>query len=535
MSNRTDRRGPDDHTTRPGLGTDLSARRRITGWILATTALALIVLLLTVRSMMITQVENDAHSAIAQESREFRAFAKEGVDPTTAQPFTSIEAMLERYLTRQSTARGEVIIGLVGARTLYTEAVATDQRTITHQLHVDRALLDTIQRGAAPSGVAETSSGELHWARIPVESNGVTGHLVIGEYTKPGLDAVSRTTMTILGVSFGGLLFTSVIAWLVAGQILRPIRDVRTVADEITEKDLTARVPVHGNDDVAALAHTFNSMLDRIEESHRSQRAFVDDASHELRTPITVIRGHLELIEDNPVERRRTLALVDDELSRMGRIVTDLLMLAKAERPGFVNARPTEIADLMLDIEAKAQVLGDRGWPLLAIAEGQVALDPQRITQAVLQLASNACQYSPEGSTVSLGSAFEREDGRRVLKIWVTDHGRGVAQEDAEHIFDRFRRGSSIATSEVARAGAGLGLAIVQTIADAHHGSAWVRSTPGQGATFGVSLPATAHGQTEHHPTENHPADHNPIGNHPAEHNPAEHHPGDKTIIEENP
>lgn len=464
-----------------------SARWRITGWIVLTTAVALFVLLLTVRSMMITQVERDAHGAIQQESREFRAFAREGVDPTTTRPFTSIDAMLERYLARQSTTNGEVILGLVGPRVLYTEAVAADHGDIGHQLHTDRALLGSIQNGPETSGVAETTGGDLHWARVPVETNGATGHLVVGEYTKPGLDAVSRTTATIFGVSLAGLLLTSAIAWLVAGRILRPIRDVRLVAEEITEKDLTARVPVQGNDDVAALAHTFNNMLDRIEEAHRAQRAFIDDASHELRTPITVIRGHLELIEDHPQDRERTLALVDDELSRMGRIVTDLLVLAKADRPGFVSPRTVDVAPLMLDIEAKAQMLGDRGWPLLSIAEGEVTLDPQRITQAVLQLATNACQYSPDGTTVSLGSAFEREDGHRVLRIWVTDRGRGVTPEEASHIFDRFRRGGS---ADQARAGAGLGLAIVHAIADAHEGSAWVHSTPDKGATFGISIPA---------------------------------------------
>lgn len=481
----------DRRASRRRRWTSVSARWRITGWIVLTTAVALFVLLLTVRSMMITQVESDAHTAIQQETREFRAFAREGVDPTTTRPFTSIDAMLERYLARQSTTRSEVIIGVVDDRVLYTEAVAIDRGNIDHRLHTDRALLRTIQDGPESSGIAETSGGDLHWARVPVENNGATGHLIVGEYTKPGLDAVARTTATIFGVSLAGLVLTSLIAWLVAGRILRPIRDVRTVADEITEKDLTARVPVQGNDDVAALAVTFNNMLDRIEGAHRAQRAFVDDASHELRTPITVIRGHLELIEDNPLDRQRTLALVDDELARMGRIVTDLLVLAKADRPGFVNSRPVDVAPLMLDIEAKAQMLGDRGWPLLEIAEGQVSLDPQRITQAVLQLATNACQYSPEGSTVSLGSAFELEDGRRVLKIWVTDRGRGVTPEEASHIFDRFRRGAS---TDQARAGAGLGLAIVHAIADAHGGNAWVRSTPDKGATFGISIPAGVHG-----------------------------------------
>lgn len=228
------------------------------------------------------------------------------------------------------------------------------------------------------------------------------------------------------------------------------------MAADISETDLTARVPVQGNDDIAALAHTFNTMLDRLENAYRTQRAFVDDASHELRTPITVIRGHLELMEDNPKDRGRTLALVDDELARMGRIVTDLLLLAKVDRPGFTTLRPTDAASLLLDIEAKTQALGPRGWPLLEIAEGKINVDAQRVTQAVLQLATNACQYSPEGSTVSLGSAFQGSGADRTFTIWVADSGVGVAPEEAAAIFRRFHRGEA-AQAVHSPPGAGLG------------------------------------------------------------------------------
>ncbi|MBT2515211.1 HAMP domain-containing histidine kinase [Arthrobacter sp. ISL-30] len=241
-------------------------------------------------------------------------------------------------------------------------------------------------------------------------------------------------------------------AWLVAGQILRPVREVRRVADDISENDLTARVPVQGNDDISALAVTFNTMLDRLEVAYRTQRAFVDDASHELRTPITVIRGHLELMEDNPKDRQRTLSLVDDELARMGRIVTDLLLLAKVDRPGFTRLQETDAASLLLDIEAKAQTLRPRGWPILEIAEGNVLLDPQRITQAVLQLATNACQYSAEESTVSLGSAFNGTGAGRTFSIWVADKGIGVTEEEAAMIFGRFHRGEAARASRSAPA-----------------------------------------------------------------------------------
>src|SRR5699024_6563056 len=130
----------------------------------------------------------------------------------------------------------------------------------------------------------------------------------------------------------------------------------------------------HGRDDISQLAMTVNAMLDRIEAAYDTQRRFVDDAGHELRTPITVIRGHLETSDpdEDPATRAETMRLVDSELDRMSRIVTDLLIMAKAERPDFVRPRPVDAAELLLDIESQAQQLGDRRWELVEIAEGPV-------------------------------------------------------------------------------------------------------------------------------------------------------------------
>ncbi|WP_457963512.1 HAMP domain-containing histidine kinase [Arthrobacter sp. D1-29] len=479
------------------LGSRVPARWRIAAWIVLTTALTLLAVLLTVRSLTLNQARTQAHQAIEQELQEFRAFAKEGVDPTTAKPFTSIEKMLERYLSRQSAASGEVILGSVGGRVLYTPSGAMGTPVTGHELPKDEGLLNGIRSGQDATGIAQTSAGEMHWARLPIESGSDTGYLIVGDYMAPREAQVASTTVTIFFVSLGGLAVTAAIAWLVAGQILRPVREVRRVAADISESDLTARVPVQGNDDIAALAITFNTMLDRLEAAYRTQRAFVDDASHELRTPITVIRGHLELMSDSPAERTRTLALVDDELARMGRIVSDLLLLAKVDRPGFTQLRSTDAAALLLDIEAKAQALGARGWPILEIAEGRVSLDPQRITQAVLQLATNACQYSAEGSTVHLGSRFEGAGPHRKFLIWVSDEGIGVGAQEAALIFGRFHRGEAARGADRSRPGAGLGLAIVRSIAEAHQGTAWLRSTEGQGATFGMTIPAPEPGPGE--------------------------------------
>ena len=145
----------------------------------------------------------------------------------------------------------------------------------------------------------------------------------------------------------------------------------------------------------------------------------------------------------------------------------------------------------MLDIESKSQALGARRWLLMEVAEGNVDLDPERITQAMLQLATNAVSHTVEGSTLKLGSRFVGSGSERRLSIWITDEGPGLRPEDAPVIFDRFQRAAN-----APRTGAGLGLAIVKAIADGHGGSAWVRSVPEEGATFGLHIPAPTHQET---------------------------------------
>jgi signal transduction histidine kinase len=224
-------------------------------------------------------------------------------------------------------------------------------------------------------------------------------------------------------------------------------------------------------------------MLDRLERAFAAQRTFVDDAGHELRTPITIVRGHLELMGDDPAEREETVRLVTDELDRMSRIVEDLLLLAKAERPDFVRPEETELAELTADVFVKARALGDRRWELAEVADRRVRLDPQRITQAMVQLAQNAVQHTVPGAPVRIGS---RTTAAGRVELYVADSGAGVRPEDAEVIFERFRRGTARRGS--LGSGAGLGLSIVKAIAEGHHGHVRLENTEGGGATFVLAL-----------------------------------------------
>jgi signal transduction histidine kinase len=202
------------------------------------------------------------------------------------------------------------------------------------------------------------------------------------------------------------------------------------------------------------------------------------------------VRGHLELMDPADTEDvSETRALTLDELDRMQRLVDDLVLLAKAQRPDFVRPVRVELDRLTDEVLDKARPLGQREWRVDGRATCAVELDVQRITQAWLQLITNAVQFTEPGQTVAVGSAM---DGACV-QLWVRDTGPGIPAADTDRIFERFARVETGRGED----GSGLGLAIVRAIAEAHGGTVRVESTPGDGATFVIELPLTRMGDDE--------------------------------------
>ncbi|MFG3255922.1 ATP-binding protein [Streptomyces sp. NPDC048172] len=467
----------------------ISARVRILLWLLVVMTVALTAVATTTRSILARDVDHRISRLLAQETGEFANFVERGRDPETGRPFTTARRLLHVFLERQYSDPDEELLGVVDSG-----SVIRQRRDIpsTLPLHKDKDALRRITEGEARSGTLERPEGEIRWSRVTIEPGDRTeaGTFVVAFHAdreQAGPDEVFRILLAISGVA---LLLTCGIGWAVAGRILAPVRLVRTTAAQLTEQDLTRRIPVQGRDDISALAETFNAMLDRLERAFAAQRQFVDDAGHELRTPITIVRGHLELMGDEPEDREETVRVVTDELDRMSRIVEDLLLLAKAERPDFVTPEPVQLAELTADVFVKARTLGERDWQLDGVAEGTVLADPQRVTQAMVQLAQNAVQHTAPGARVRIGSRRLPEE--RAVELYVADSGPGVRAEDSELIFERFRRGTTRRGTR--GSGAGLGLSIVKAIAEGHPGPGRVelRPTEGGGATFVLVLPDSA-------------------------------------------
>jgi two-component system, OmpR family, sensor kinase len=301
----------------------------------------------------------------------------------------------------------------------------------------------------------------------------------LGEERDEVGDVVEVNAIVALSV----LLVASGLAFLAVGRVLAPLRDVGDTARSISETDLTRRIEVVGDDEIAELARTFNEMLDRLEAAFATQRAFLSDAGHELRTPITIIQGHLDLLASGAASKEDVLPVVTDELDRMSRLVEDLLLLARSRRPNFLHLRHEDLDELTQELFGKARPVADRDWRLERIGVGRLLIDRQRMTQAVMNLLRNAVEHTEPGDRIELGSAIA--DG--TARIWVSDTGPGVAAAEREHIFERFARGLDAQARR--KEGAGLGLAIAQAVAEAHGGRITLESREGEGATFAIVIP----------------------------------------------
>jgi signal transduction histidine kinase len=324
--------------------------------------------------------------------------------------------------------------------------------------------------------------GLLHRAE-PIKLNGkVLGVFVVAHTTGGEQKEALEAFLIMVQVLMIGLGLALLLIWWAAGRVLAPLRVLSTTAHEISETDLSKRLPAEGNGEIAELSQTFNEMMDRLESAFESQRNFVNDAGHELRTPITIIQGHLELMGDDPQEREETIALVLDELDRMSRLVNDLVLLAKSERVDFLRPEQVEAEVFMREMYLKASALSsDRNWHLENKAVGEIQVDRQRITEAILNLTENAVQHTVSGNTIILGSNVQNKN-----VFWVKDTGEGILPKEQQRIFERFAR---VAHTRRRSDGSGLGLSIVKAIAEAHGGHVMLQSNPGTGSTFTLVIP----------------------------------------------
>ena len=335
---------------------------------------------------------------------------------------------------------------------------------------------------------ADTELGNILYKAEPLVVDGIQLGIMVLAHDTAGEQQESLDSVYTFTLIEGGVVCISLLlAWFATGWLLKPVRELAIAARKINESDLALRLSPQGSGELSDLAQTFNAMMDRLQESFNSQRRFVNDAGHELRTPITIIRGHLELMGGDPQEQHETIELVLDELDRMGRLVNDMVALAKSEHPDFLQYEMIDLKQFIFDLYTKAQAVAKRNWKIKLECSGSMMGDRQRLTGALLNLLRNAAQHTPPMGTIELGC---KQTLTQVI-FWVKDTGQGISLKDQQQIFDRFAR-----VGQRKSDGSGLGLAIVKAFTEAHRGKIELESQLGVGSTFRITLPLSAQNST---------------------------------------
>jgi two-component system OmpR family sensor kinase len=450
-----------------------SARGRILGWYVILLAVAIGASLVVERQLLMHRLDTRIDAQLSVEAAALKSEAGQQNGGSG-----SVKGLFDSFLRSHVAGPDGEYLTLVGGRPF---EASFGGRYPLERIPGLVPAVDHVR--AATWGSIQSPAGAVRYVAVPVRQPGSSpGTFVAADFVGPQLNEVTGDVAVAAAVSLTMLLVMTLIAWLVAGRVLAPVRLMTDAARSISETDLALRIKAGGDDEIGGLARTFNAMLDRLQAAFLSQRDFVSDAGHELRTPITVIRGHLELLGDDPHERTETMAIVNDELDRMSRMVDDLLLLAKAERPGFLHLSLVAVDDMVRELMPKVAALGARRWGCHVSGVVTSLADRQRLTQALMNLAANAVAHTGEAGRITIGLDAARDEYR----LWVSDDGIGIPSEDQERIFERFARGRN---GRRRSQGAGLGLSIVRAIAEAHHGRVELASSPGRGSTFTLVLP----------------------------------------------
>lgn len=472
----------------------MTVQNRLTITVAILSVLALTVVGLVLYTVEANNVASRNSASMTQEIAEMRSFAQTGVDPETGERFTSVDQILSQFLAQNRPDADETLFAfLTDGRVLYqgepnsavngskefeqaVAGVSADGGEINLTIDGDEyegyVLPITVGSGG------DTPGGDSPGGSKSAADNGPGSFVVVHNVTASHTD-LTQVMQIYIVVALAAALLISGISSVLARRLLAPVTELRQTAQSISGGDLSSRLTTRGNDDIAELGRTFNDMLDRLEASFETQRRFLDDVGHELRTPLTILSGHLETMDSSDVDdvdETRTMLL--DETDRMARLVEELLILARSRRPDFVRPGQVDVPSLLSETLAKAKGLGQRDWRIETPPAIVLTADRQRLTQALLQLASNAVEHTEVDQPITFGAGVVDDN----VHLWVRDEGSGVPDEIAANIFDRFSRGSTDGH------GFGLGLSIIMAIAEAHGGTV-VLDHVSRGAQFRMILP----------------------------------------------
>lgn len=359
-----------------------------------------------------------------------------------------------------------------------------------------QALIDAVLRLEGRQRPASTDLGTpvgvVRFFVRPVNDAGDEIRFVIAAVPTTGfvplLTAMAWTAPFVIAASLW-------LAFSLTGRTMRPVEDIVDEIEAITDgRSLHRRViVVEAQDELARLTSTLNQMLGRLERSFSTLRRFTADASHELKTPLTVLRSGIERSITHPSVPNDVLETLEEtlfEVNRMTELVESLLTLARAdEGRAPLHLEEIDFGEILTELAETASMLGEQASVFVEVQVPRrpvrMTLDGSRVRQLLMNLVTNAIKYTPPDGTVEVKTKIEGGG----VEITVRDTGIGIAPGDLPHIFDRFWRADPARSRTGSRPGAGLGLAISRWIAEAHGGTIEVQSRPGRGTTFTVKLP----------------------------------------------
>ena len=471
-----------------------SVRRRITASFGAALVGTLVVVAIAVASQRRVTVEAETIErghVLANLAARILASASSGDEQTNIYDFNATTTSFGPRLTSMLNALPDYVMVVDSGFPVYVSASVA---------RLSEKEKDDLARGA--SGVSETRV-----ARVPLYDDRVVvtdrldvprqgslkRQVVVAISMKPVDAAVSEVLETMAVTGTLVFLFSVTLAWIITARIKdldQMIADVSAISDG---RSLHRRIPVDDDDDeIGRLGMTLNAMIERLEGSFAALRRFTADASHELKTPLTVLRADLERAMSAPARGTEQLVALEEalqETTRMADLVDSLLTLARADEGRFdLHREPVPLEPLVRDVAETALILGEIAGidvSLSGIVAVTVQGDRVRLRQLYLNLVTNAIKYTARGGKVEL--LLEARDGAAVFTV--KDTGIGIAGADLPFIFDRFWRVDRARSRAGERAGVGLGLAICQWIAQAHGGSIAVSSRMGRGSAFAVTVP----------------------------------------------
>jgi two-component system, OmpR family, sensor kinase len=479
---------------RRGLG----LRWRLAAWVavvlIASSAITFVAVYRGTGSQLRHQIDGEVagdadelgNAVASTRTHSAKALERAAADYIQAQPFSASSTLLFVIVPGGGTATNRP--------ELFSSQRPDDGESATEQNEENLQAERLLKARSGYSTVEMPDIGQMRLLRRTVHVAGPIPRVSIGvgeplASVSRAQDGVSRAFILAGILSLVGALLA---ALLIGTRLSEPLRRMAGVAAEVDAGELHHRIHEtdRGAPEVQVLAESFNRMLDRLAEAFAGQRAFVADASHELRTPLTVIRGQLEVLaaqsDPSPQEVARVETVVGAEVSRISRLVDDLLLLARSEQTEFLRAEEFPLEEFVTELWDGYTLTGEeRRFELGPLPAGSLSADPDRLAQALRNLIGNAIVHTaPETGRVLLQV---EPAGSGSVRFVVQDDGPGISEAERELVFDRFHRTDS--ARDRASGGTGLGLAIVRAIAEAHGGRVRAASAPVGGARLELEIP----------------------------------------------